>query len=72
MCQSVGGGDWDANEVVDIEDYPGFAECLGGPEGLPSPNAPDCIDSCLAVFDFNEDLDVDLGDFAEFSMLFDS
>ena len=72
VCQSVGGGDWDANEVVDIEDYPGFAECLGGPEGLPSPNAPDCIDSCLAVFDFNEDLDVDLGDFAEFSMLFDS
>lgn len=69
-CQGLSAGDWDVNRTVDIDDYPGFGECLGGPEGLPSPGAPDCIESCLTVFDLNEDLDVDLGDFAEFSMLF--
>ncbi len=48
-------GDFDADGDVDLFDFSAFLDCVSGPGGGVSP--PGC-----AVFDFDEDDDVDLGD----------
>jgi hypothetical protein len=62
-CDTMAGGDFDADGDVDLDDYPGFAACLGGPLTLPSPPVPACVQACLDAFDFDLDDDVDLEDF---------
>lgn len=47
-------------------DYSTFVDCLSGPETTPSPIPPMTVQTCLNVFDFDGDLDVDMADFAEF------
>jgi hypothetical protein len=59
-------GDADADGDVDLRDYRKFEECLSdsGPKGeTPGP-------SCLEPFDFDDDADVDVADFAGFQMAF--
>ena len=57
--QSPGGGDWDSDGLVDLDDYAQFAQCmLGSGPGIATPTP-----TCAAVFDFNGDADVDLEDF---------
>ncbi len=65
-CEPMGNGDYDGNGQVSIDDYPWLADCLAGPDSLPAPLSPDCVDACFTVFDFDSDGDVDLEDFAEF------
>lgn len=54
-------GDCDADGDVDLDDYAGFHDCLGGPGGGLLQPACEC-------FDFDGDGDVDLFDFAEFQV----
>jgi hypothetical protein len=69
---SSGPGDFDADGDVDLDDYLYAADCLGGPNTLPSPTLYGvAVEDCLEVFDFNEDNDVDLDDAAYFFALFD-
>jgi hypothetical protein len=63
-------GDYDGDGHVGIADFEAFAECLGGPAVMPSPDPPPSGEECLQAFDFNLDQDVDLHDFAAFSIGF--
>ncbi|MBN2446314.1 MAG: glycoside hydrolase family 16 protein [Phycisphaerae bacterium] len=63
-------GDADGDGDVDADDFAGFADCMAGPFNSPVP-AELTEELCLGVFDFNDDYDVDLGDFAEFQQVFD-
>jgi len=56
--------DADRDGDVDVNDYMNFASCLLGP-GVPHAPGHACL-----VHDANADLDVDLGDFAEFQVVF--
>lgn len=56
-------GDGDGDGRVDLADYFGFMECFMG-------FLPDGAESCRA-FDFDDDLDVDLFDVAEFQLVYD-
>ena len=58
-------GDYDGDGDVNIDDYRAMAACLFGPAVPPNPAAPMAEASCLSVFDFEADGDVDLRDFAE-------
>ena len=60
------GGDFDSDDDVDLDDYAALVDCLAGPEGAPSPAAPECVDACLFAFDTDDD-DVDLTDVAAFA-----
>jgi hypothetical protein len=55
-------GDYDGDGDVDLTDYAVFVDCLYGPNATPAPAPPRTAASCLAVFDFNADSDVDLQD----------
>ncbi|MHC4064061.1 MAG: formylglycine-generating enzyme family protein [Planctomycetota bacterium] len=55
-------GDWNTNGVIDLDDYAQFPACLTGPSGGLGPGC--------GVFDFNDDDDVDLADFAAFQRAF--
>lgn len=62
-------GDFDASGAADAGDWPAFAECLGGVAVAPAPNEPAvtaCEVECLNAFDFDDDRDVDLADYAAF------
>ena len=62
-------GDFDENGEVDLEDYTALVECMAGEGVLPGPDDPavtTCEVECLNAFDFDEDRDVDLMDFACF------
>jgi hypothetical protein len=59
-------GDFNGDGIIDLADYFHFADCLSGPETLPSPTEPTTAQNCLAVFDFDGDDDVDLVNYAEF------
>ncbi len=63
-------GDFDGDGDVDLDDYVVFVDCLVGPGLSPGPTAPVTTQDCLDVFDFDDDLDVDLLDFAVMQMLF--
>ncbi len=64
-------GDYTGDDIVDLDDYTWFAECIdssGPKEGVnwipPSPQ-------CRKTFDFDGDNDVDMFDYAVFQELFD-
>ena len=66
-------GDFDADQDVDTDDYRALAACLGGPDLIPDPDDPEvttCEVECLNAFDFDDDRDVDLRDFAGFQLVF--
>jgi parallel beta-helix repeat protein/predicted outer membrane repeat protein len=56
-------GDFDYDGDVDLGDFAGFEDCLGGSDQVIV--SPPC-----RVFDFDADGDVDLGDFASFQVAF--
>jgi len=66
-------GDFDGDEDVDLTDHAALLACLAGPTQRPDPDDPGvttCEVECLNAFDFDEDLDVDLLDVAEFQTVF--
>ncbi len=56
-------GDFDGDGDVDSADLDAFGDCASGPDHTPSD------DHCLAVFDFDEDADVDLHDLSVLLLL---
>jgi hypothetical protein len=61
-------GDFEEDGDVDAWDHAAFAECGAGPDRRPAPDDPaitTCEVRCFNAFDFNDDLDVDLADYAE-------
>jgi len=67
-AETIEGGDFDVNGAVDLADVRALAGCLRGPESVPAPEWPECATSCLAAFDFDDDDDVDLHDYASFAL----
>jgi hypothetical protein len=65
-------GDFDSDGDVDLDDYTVFADCLAGPDALPSPSLPGVTpQNCLDAFDFDApDGDVDVEDFSAFQATF--
>jgi hypothetical protein len=61
-------GDADQDGDVDQDDFVVLVECLAGPDAIPSPPPPMTVEECLEVFDFDEDGDIDLRDFADFRL----
>ncbi len=58
-------GDWNGDDVVDLDDYLVFSDCMAGPNADPTPSLPGVTaDDCLNAFDFGVDGDVDSADFA--------
>ncbi|MCP4594457.1 MAG: carboxypeptidase family protein [bacterium] len=72
VCEVVDGGDYDADEDIDLDDLAALIDCLSGPDVAPVPAEPTCAHLCLAAFDFDDDQDVDLRDYAEFHAIFDA
>jgi hypothetical protein len=69
-CEAIVSADFDADGAVSLADFTFFSDCMAGPGTPPGPSAPECADTCLSVFDFGEDTDVDLNDFARFLFVF--
>lgn len=65
-CETVAGGDYNADGVVNFIDLAAFADCLEGPFGTPRPTLVRCAATCLQAFDADGDYDVDLVDFSAF------
>ena len=42
-------------QYVELADHMRLVECLSGPGQPPAPPAPECVDACLAAFDFDDD-----------------
>ena len=61
-------GDFDANGVLDIIDFGYLADCQAGPNAAPSPANGSCTSMCLQAFDADNDGDIDLKDFASFTL----
>ncbi|MCP4251624.1 MAG: hypothetical protein GY778_31690 [bacterium] len=61
-CQGLK-GDHDGGGTIDLADYAAFAPCLTGPDGGVPPGC--------TVFDFIDDRDIDLADYAEFQAAYD-
>lgn len=59
-------GDWDEDCVVEIDDFSVLATCLE----LSGPDIPALFQECRDIFDFDDDEDVDLLDFAQFQVSF--
>ncbi len=67
-------GDWEGDNDVDGDDLAVFVVCLDGPERRPAPADPGvttCEVDCFNAFDFDDDLDIDLADFAAFQTVYD-
>ncbi|MCP4589133.1 MAG: endonuclease/exonuclease/phosphatase family protein [bacterium] len=62
-------GDLTGDGLVTLADWPGFVECLDGPQTPPSPPLPLNTAQCLQAFDFDDDSDVDATDFGAFQSL---
>ena len=69
LCETITGGDYDANGYVDLDDYAAMADCAAGPGYSPAPAKESCALICLDAFDFDADSDIDLRDFAELQSL---
>jgi hypothetical protein len=66
-------GDFDGDTDVDGDDFAALETCHSAPDALTTPNDPavtTCAVECVNAFDFDEDLDVDLRDVAEFQVAF--
>jgi len=66
-------GDFDGSGVVNRDDWRAVAECFSGPGLHPTPDDPSitaCEVTCLNAFDFDDDLDLDVADFAAFQQLY--
>ena len=61
--------DFNGNGLVDLGDHAAFTQCAAGPGVVPNPPAPITAQQCLDAFDFDNDLDVDLFDFTNFSKM---
>ncbi len=62
ILQSPASGDFDGDNIINLQDYVSLSECLAGPTVAPLLNTTKCLD----VFDFNRDDDVDMQDAAVF------
>jgi len=69
-CEVVHAGDFDADGDVDLVDALTLVDCLAGPAASPAPLASECAATCLAVFDLDDDGDVDLRDYSSWLSLF--
>ena len=65
-CEVIDDPDFSGDSYVELDDYVGFAECMGGPEEPPVPPLDACVTMCLEAFDEDDDGDVDLRDFMAF------
>jgi agmatine/peptidylarginine deiminase len=63
-------GDADGDGDVDDADTARFTACMFGPDLAPAPEAPDTPESCLELFDFDADNDVDLADALEYTVFY--
>ena len=63
-------GDWDNDGDVDLADYAVLADCLDGPNALPTPSPPKTAAQCRSAFDYDADSDVDLKDVRVFQAEF--
>lgn len=66
-------GDFEGDGNVDAWDHRAFESCLFGPAVRPMPDDPNitiCEVDCHNAFDFDNDLDTDLRDFAELQVRF--
>jgi hypothetical protein len=61
--------DSDCDGDVDLNDFALFADCMAGSGATPTPTLT-TVDNCRALFDFDEDTDLDLTDFGDFQVLF--
>ncbi|MCP4592161.1 MAG: hypothetical protein GY842_15610 [bacterium] len=62
-------GDFDDDGDIDADDHAALPVCVAGPGVIPAPDDPSvttCEVECLNAFDFDDDRDVDLRDFAEY------
>jgi hypothetical protein len=71
-CESVAGGDHNADGTVDHADLDAFLDCLEGPFGTPRPALIKCSATCLQAFDADGDYDLDLRDFRAFQASFEA
>jgi WD40 repeat protein len=62
-------GDYNDDGAVDLLDYDVFYDCMAGVGVVPDPVETDAP-SCLSVFDFDGDSDVDAADFVGFQAAF--
>ena len=69
-CDAIGGGDFDIDGDVDLDDFAALFDCLAGPDTAPTPTAPECAQTCLDAFDLDNDGDCDADDFAALALLF--
>jgi spore germination protein YaaH len=69
-CETIGGGDYDADGVVDLDDFAALRDCLAGPDLPPAPAKSTCGGVCLEAFDADGDGDLDLYDVAAFQEAF--
>lgn len=63
-------GDYDGRGDAALADYAALHECLSGPSVRPTPHLPLTVEECRAVFDSDNDGDVDLFDAHYFAGLF--
>jgi len=68
-CDSSTFGDFDADGMPGLSDLAALVQCFAGPLIPPDPAVAECSYRCLAVFDANDDRDVDLADVASFQRL---
>ena len=69
-CEVINDGDFSADGAVTLDDHVMLTDCLAGPGKTPNPAESQCVDACLAAFDFDDDGDVDLADLGDFHRVF--
>lgn len=66
-------GDFNEDRDVDGYDFMAFAECMSGPDVRPAPDDSSitlCEVLCYNALDFDDDMDIDILDFAEFQVVY--
>ena len=70
--QTPADDDFDDDHHVDAFDVDAFVECMNGPDRRTTPDDPEtttCEVDCYNAFDSDDDLDIDLTDFAQMQIL---